>query len=70
MGKNGYCPVYSCKKGEEYFIRTISDSGMMEYKRIEFRNYRPHPGEITVKDGEKVRLAYRADLFQRSGKPD
>jgi len=64
MGKNGYYPVESCKRGKEYFLRSLNDSGTMRYKRVEFWNYRPHPGEITIKDGDMIRLAYRADLFQ------
>jgi hypothetical protein len=64
MRKNGYYPVCSFKRKKKYFLRIITDSGVTFYRRVEFWNYRPHPGEITIKDGDTLRMAYRSDVFQ------
>jgi len=66
MENNGYYRPLSCHPGKEYFLKITTGSGAAHYEQVEFLGYRPHPGELVVRDGVKARVIYRVDLFQRT----
>jgi hypothetical protein len=67
MKKNGYYLPGSCRAGNEYFLRTKSNSEIPEFRRVIFLGYRPHPAEVIIREGNKSRMVYRSDLFTRLG---
>jgi hypothetical protein len=67
MNKNGYSRPDSCRVGEQYYLKNTAKNGIARYERVEFLGYRPHPGELVVRDKVKTRVIYRIDLFQRQG---
>jgi len=67
METNGYYLSESCISGSEYYLKIKSNNGISNYKKVVFLSYRPHPGEVLVRDGNKSRMVYRSDLFARMG---
>ncbi len=65
MEKNGYYKPESCRSGTEYYLKIKSSNGFSKFERVVFLSYRPHPGEILIRDGNRSRMAYRSDLFIR-----
>jgi len=65
MELNGYYLSESCISGSEYYLKIKSNNGISNYKKVVFLSYRPHPGEVLVRDGNKSRMVYRSDLFTR-----
>jgi len=61
-GKNYYQPE-SCRFGGEYFIKEDSPDADSAYTRVEFISYRPHPGEVVVKQGETLLVVHRTFLY-------
>ena len=64
-GNDCYLPR-SYNLGENYFIKVKNDDGIAELNMVVFISYRPHPGEVLVRDGNKTRMVYRSELFSRS----
>ncbi len=67
MKKNGYCLPGSCLAGSEYYLKIKSNSEVTVFKRVIFLSYRPHPGEVMIREGNRSRMVYRSDLFTRLG---
>ena len=44
---------------------TKSNSTKVEYKHVEFVGYRPHPGELVIREDGDVRVIYRRQLYAR-----
>lgn len=65
MERNGYYLTESCKLGKEYYIKVKSDLEHAKFKKVKFLSYRPHPGEVMVRDGNRSRMVYRSNLFSR-----
>ena len=65
MKKNGYYWPETCKSGQGYYLKIISDTGKPIFRSVIFLDYRPHPGEVLVRDGKVTRKVYRLDLFTR-----
>ncbi len=65
MKKNGYYLPGSYMAGSEYFLKIKSNSEFLEFRRVIFLGYRPHPGEVTIREGNRSRMVYRSDLYAR-----
>ena len=65
MNKNGFYRPESCRIGEEYFIREENNSPIIEYKTAVLVSYRPHPGELLIRENGVVRVIYRRQLYAR-----
>ena len=66
MGGNGYYLPGSYNLGEDYFIKVNNNNGQAEFNVVVFVSYRPHPGEVIVRDENRTRMVYRSDLFSHS----
>ncbi len=66
MNKNEYYAPDSCREGQVYFIRDESNSPDFKYKEVEFLDYRPHPGELVIKEDGVVKVIHRRLLYSRS----
>ena len=67
MGINGFYRPESLENGKEYLLRLGRHPGEKEYKIVLFLGYRPHPGEVVVRDGDLAKMVYRVDLFEKEG---
>ncbi|MCJ7718039.1 MAG: hypothetical protein MUO54_16170 [Anaerolineales bacterium] len=65
MNKNGYYRPESCQVGNEYFIREENNSTNEMYKLVVFVSYRPHPGELLIKEDGVTSVIYRRQLYAR-----
>jgi hypothetical protein len=65
MNKNGFYRPERCQTGEEYFIMKEKNSTKVEYKHVEFVSYRPHPGELVIREDGVARVIYRRQLYAR-----
>ncbi len=63
MDQNGYYLPVSCKAGNKYYLKIESNSEVAEFKLVVFVGYRPHPAEVFIRDEDKIRMAYRQDLY-------
>ncbi len=66
MEINGYYQPESCQKGRIYFIRDENNSTAAKYKMVEFIDYRPHPGELLIKENGVTRAIHRRLLYSRN----
>ena len=65
MNKNGFYRPERCRKEEEYYIEDDENSKDVEYKTVEFVSYRPHPGELVIREDGVARVIYRRQLYAR-----
>lgn len=65
MNKNGYYQPESCREGQVYFIRDESKLTSIKYKQVEFLDYRPHPGELIIKEDGVTKVIHRRLLYSR-----
>jgi len=65
MNNNGFYRPERCQEGEEYFILEEDNLPKVEYKIVEFVSYRPHPGELVIKEDGVARVIYRRQLYAR-----
>jgi len=65
MKNNGFYRPERCQIGEEYFIKEENNSSIIEYKRAVLVSYRPHPGELLIREDGVTRVIYRRQLYTR-----
>lgn len=65
MDTNGYYHPESCQKGRIYFVREENNSTTNKYKKVEFLDYRPHPGELLIKEDGLIKVIQRRTLYSR-----
>ena len=65
MEINGYYHPESCQKGRVYFVREENNSTTNKYKKVEFLDYRPHPGELLIKEDRLIKVIHRRTLYSR-----
>ena len=66
MDMNGYYHPKSCQKGRVYFVREENNSTTNKYKKVEFLDYRPHPGELLIKEDGVKKVIHRRTLYSRN----
>ena len=66
MEMNGYYQPESCQKGQAYFIYDENNSTGNKYKKVEFVDYRPHPGELLIKENGVTKVIHRKLLYTRN----
>lgn len=60
----------SCVRGEAYLWQIKCRTGEVLYREVIFVDYKPHPGEVLIRDGSAVKRIYRVDLFIKNGLAD
>ena len=65
MNNNGFYRPESCRVGEEYYIGKEDNSNNVEYKPVQFVSYRPHPGELLIREDGISTVIYRRQLYAR-----
>ena len=63
MGQARYIQPESCSIGKYYYLQTTSNGNLPDYKKVRFIGYRPHPAEVLVQDGNRIRVIHRRALF-------
>jgi hypothetical protein len=66
MKANGYYQPESCQKGRIYFVYDENNSTGNMYKKVEFLDYRPHPGELVIKEDGVTKVIHRRLLYSRN----
>ena len=66
MDMNRYYRPESCQKGQIYFVCNENNSASNKYKEVEFVDYRPHPGELLIKEDGVTKVIHRRLLFSRN----
>ena len=66
MEINGYYHPESCQKGRVYFVREENNSTTNKYKKVEFLDYRSHPGELLIKEDGVKKVIHRRTLYSRN----
>ena len=54
-------------EGNTYFWRQLSLDQIPISRKVEFINYRPHPGEVAIRWRKKIKVIHRRYLFQENG---
>ena len=67
MENNGYYLPESCTEGEIYYIRGESALAINTYRPVFFLSYRPHPGELLIKENGVKRVIQRRILLAKKG---
>jgi hypothetical protein len=65
MKEYHYCRPKSYYKGSIYFIREVDQNGQISYKPVKFIGYRPHPGELIIRNNSKTIVIHRRWLFTK-----
>jgi hypothetical protein len=65
MNINGFYRPERCQIGEEYFIWEENNSPIIEYKTAVLVSYRPHPGELLIREDGVTRVIYRRHLYAK-----
>ena len=63
MGQEGYFQPESCELDKKYYIKTNANGIGEVYQQVRFLSYRPHPAEVLIQDGDKIRVIHRSILF-------
>jgi len=66
MEMNEYYQPESCRKGRVYFVRVENNPIDKKYKKVEFLDYRPHPGELLIKEDGVTKVIHRRMLYSRN----
>ena len=66
MEMNGYYQPESCQKGQIYFVSDENNSAGNKYKKVKFIAYRPHPGELLIKEDGVTKVIHRRLLYARN----
>ena len=65
MKTKGYYQPESCQKKLVYFVYDENNSPESKYKKVEFLDYRPHPGELLIKENGVIKVIHCKLLFSR-----
>ena len=65
MNANRYQRPEKYRTGELYFIQEKKSSVECSFMEVEFLSYRPHPGELVIKENGVARVIHRRLLFSR-----
>jgi hypothetical protein len=60
---NGYYLPDSCIEGETYYVRDDYTAMVNSYQPVIFLSYRPHPGEVLIKENGEIRVMQRRYLL-------
>jgi len=52
--------------GGEWVLSTENSSTVNKYKKVEFLDYRPHPGELLIKEDGITKVIHRRTLYSRN----
>ena len=63
MGQERYFQPESCEIDKNYYIKTNGNGMGVVYQQVRFLSYRPHPAEVLIHDGDKIRVIHRSILF-------
>jgi len=65
MKTKGYYQPESYQKRLVYFAYDENNSTENKYKKVEFLGYRPHPGELLIKDNGVIKVIHRKLLKKK-----
>ena len=65
MEEKRYIQPKSCDKGKKYYIKVDGNGTDAQYKKVRFLGYRPHPAEVLIRDGDRIRVIHRSILYLR-----
>lgn len=60
-----YVQPESCQVGEKYYLKQRTSREGNGFQEVQLIGYRPHPGELNVRDARGPRKIYRLDLYQK-----
>ena len=66
MEVNGYYRPENWLEGQTYYIRDENNSNGNKYKKVKFLDYRPHPGELLIKEDGVAKVIHRRLLYSRN----
>ncbi len=58
--------AYDNKEKKLYFVSDENNSAGNKYKKVEFVDYRPHPGELLIKEDGVTKVIHRRLLYARN----
>lgn len=65
MRYDKYSQPDTCVPGKQYYVkRKINDSNL-DFVRVKFISYCPHPAEVVVQEGCRNMVIHRMNLYQR-----
>ena len=65
MGQEEYFQPESCELDKNYYLKTNGSTTGLVYRQVRFLSYRPHPAEVIIADGDKIRVIHRSMLFAK-----
>jgi len=68
MRHDEYFQPDTCIPGKQYFIKTDDGKSTIRFLRVKFIEYRPHPAEVIIHDGSRIKVVHRKNLFQKNGR--
>ena len=65
MGQSRYIQPKSCELNKTYYMKMGGNGTRVRYKKVRFLGYRPHPAEVLIHDGDRIRVIHRSILYLR-----
>jgi hypothetical protein len=63
MSQERFAQPVSCERNESYYLKVIGNGNEQNYIKVHFVSYRPHPAEVLIHDGFRIRMVHRALLY-------
>lgn len=63
MEQDRYIQPKNCEKDKSYYIKISGNSVDGTYQEVRFLSYRPHPAEVLIHDGDRIRVIHRSFLY-------
>ena len=68
MQPENYIQPDTCIPGEVYFIKTEDPDLKPKFIGVKFIDYCPHPAEVIVREGGRIKVIHRIYLLQKNSR--
>jgi hypothetical protein len=68
MDPEGYYQPKSCEINQRYYLRVVKNGSEVNFQRVRFIGYCPHPAEILIHDGKRIKVVHRTFLYLKESR--
>ena len=63
MSQDKFIQPESCTGEQRYYLKIAKNDRGSDFQEVRFIGYRPHPAEILIDDGHRVRMVHRYLIY-------
>ena len=67
MQTENYFQPDTCIPGKQYYIKINGPDSTINFKSVKFIDYCPHPAEVIIREGSRMKVIHRVYLLQKNG---